>query len=93
MGTQKSKCQILAKFSLGVGGGYSLVVKTQSAKFWPSFHFRGEGVWPTIHGGEVFLGSENSKYQVLANFSLGRGVLRFSRIRYSWQNEPNILEA
>ena len=42
---------------------YGGVVKTQSAKFWPSLHWKG-----------VFLCRENSKCQVLAKFSfLGWG--------------------
>ena len=39
-------------------------VKTQSAKFWPSFHFWGEG---------VFLGNQNSECQALTKFSIGGG--------------------
>ena len=48
LGSQNSKCQVLANFYFRGGGGgswgYSWVVKTQSAKFWPIFIFReGEG--------------------------------------------------
>ena len=43
--------------------GYSRVVKTQSPKFWPTFHFRGGGIFD------------------------------YSRLGFSWQNEPKILEA
>ena len=45
-------------------------------------------------GGGVFLDSQNSKCQVLANFlfsGVGGGV--FLGSQNSWQNEPNILEA
>ena len=47
-------------------------------------------------GGGVFLDSQNSKCQVLANFSfsgVGRGGGVFLGSQNSWQNEPNILEA
>ena len=60
--------QVLTKFSLGgrgAGGVFlgSWVVKNQSSKFWPSFHFFGRGgyswvvktqsakFWPSFHGG------------------------------------------
>ena len=42
MGSQNSKCQVLAIFSFGAGGRgrwYAWVVKTQGAKFWPTFNF------------------------------------------------------
>ena len=38
LGSQNSKCQVQAKFQWGEGG-YSWVVKTQSAKSWPNFNF------------------------------------------------------
>ena len=41
LGSQNSKWQVLTNFSLG--GGYSWVVKTQSAKYCPIFHFKGRG--------------------------------------------------
>ena len=41
LGSQNSKCQVLATFSFSEGEGYSLVVKTQSAKFFGSFIFKG----------------------------------------------------
>ena len=48
MGSQNSKFQVLANFSLGVGvvvGGYSWVLQTQSAEFWNSnFSLKGWGV-------------------------------------------------
>ena len=44
LGSQNSKCQVQAKFQWG-GGGYSWIVKTQSAKSWPNFNFWGEGGW------------------------------------------------
>ena len=61
--------------------GYFWVVKIWSAKFSPTFHWGGGGVflgsetqsakfWPTFHfleGGGVFMGSQNSKLKVLAN--------------------------
>ena len=64
----------LAKFQFFTwwGGGGSWVIKTQSANYWPNFNFLG--------GGEVeFLGSQNSKFQLLAKiqffFGGGGGIL------------------
>ena len=54
----------------GGGGEYSWVIKTQNAKSWLNLDFQG--------GGEeegVFLGSQNSKCQVLTNFSFWEGIL------------------
>ena len=51
LGSQNSKCQV---FIGGEGGSW--VVKTQSAKFWPSFHWGGGG------GKGVFFGSPNENW-------------------------------
>ena len=67
LGSQNSKCQVLAKFQFSGGGGYSWVVKTHSTKSWPNFNLRGG----------LFVGSQNSKCQVLTKFQFssgGRGV-------------------
>ena len=67
---------------------YSRVVKTQSAKTWPNFNFQGEG--------GVFLGSQNSKCQVLTKFQFSgeeEGLFlgsHYSRIGYSWIFEHKI---
>ena len=48
LGSQKSKGHVRAKFQFSGEGGNSWVVKTQSAKLWPTFHFReGYGVFLT----------------------------------------------
>ena len=47
----------------GGGGGYSWLLKSQSAKSWPNFHFRRAG---------VFLATQNSKCQVLTKFSFSK---------------------
>ena len=83
-GSQNSKCQGLANFSFSGGGsGYSWIIKTQSVKFWLTFHWGGGG-WG------VFLGSQSSKCQVLAR---ERGKGSYSRIGYSWLNEQNFCHA
>ena len=53
-------------------GVYSWLLKTQSPKFWPTFHFQ-------VGGG--FLATQNS--QVLANFSFlrGRGIPGYSKLK------------
>ena len=57
---------VLAKFQFSRGGGYSGVVKTQSAKSYANFNWRRCRV-----GG--FWGSQNSKCQVLAKFQFSGG--------------------
>ena len=81
LGSQNSKCQVLANFSFSGGwGGGGVFFGSQNSKcqVLAKFSFSGGGGGAGsgqlfIGGGEVFLGSENSKYQVLANFSLGGG--------------------
>ena len=66
LGSQNSKCQALAKFQFsvgGVGGRYSWVVKTESAKLWSNFNFQGGYSW--------VIKTEIAKY--LPNFNLGGG--------------------
>ena len=48
-----------------------------------------------LGGGGGYSWLLKTHFQVLANFSFpgaGRGILYYSRIGYSWQNEPKILE-
>ena len=42
LGSEDSKCQVLAKFQLE-GRGNSWIVRTQSANFWSNFNFQGGG--------------------------------------------------
>ena len=86
-GSQNSKCQVLNKFQFWGGGGYSCVVKTQSPSPGQISIFRGGGgyswvvktqsakSWPNFNFqvGAVFLGSQNSKCQVLAKFQFSGG--------------------
>ena len=57
--------------SNGRGGGYSCQVKTQSAKIWPTFHFR----W----GGGLFCSSQNSKCQDLPKFQFSGILAKMSK--------------
>ena len=87
------------------GGGSSWVVKTQSAKFWPTFHWGG-GIlgyakfWPTFHWGggrELYswvVKTQSTKFWPTFHWGEGKGWGGgYSRKGYSWQNEPKILES
>ena len=43
LGSQNSKVPTSGQISIGRWRGYSWVVKTQSANFWPNFNWKGEG--------------------------------------------------
>ena len=104
LGDTAVSLQTLIPTMFGRGGGYSWVLKTQSAKSWPNFHFRGGGIlgysklkaqsaksWPNFHfrGGGILGYSKLKVPSPDQIFHWGLGP----RIGYSLQNEQTICHA